>query len=159
MPGQDKQLRVNGQRHTVAVADDTPLLWVLREQLGLTGTHFGCGTGECGSCTVHVDGKAQRACVVPVAAVLDREITTIEGLAQGDRLHPVQQAWLDERVSQCGYCQSGQIMTLAALLAAAPNSGMDAAQAQMSTVLCRCGTHVRIRRAMRRLLEKPDDKT
>jgi isoquinoline 1-oxidoreductase alpha subunit len=142
-------LRVNGQEQTVDVNPDTPLLWVLRDALGLTGTKYGCGIGECGACTVHLDGEAVRSCTLPVGQVGGRAITTIEGLsADGD--HPLQQAWLAENVPQCGYCQPGQIMAAAALLAKTPNPSDDDIDAAMSRNLCRCGTYQRIRRAIHR---------
>ena len=142
-------LRVNGREQTVDVDPDTPLLWVLRDALGLTGTKYGCGIGECGACTVHLDGEAVRSCTLPVGQVGGRAITTIEGLsADGD--HPLQQAWLAENVPQCGYCQPGQIMAAAALLAKTPNPSDDDIDAAMSRNLCRCGTYQRIRRAIHR---------
>ncbi len=145
-------LRVNGQEATVDVSPDMPLLWVLRDTLGLTGTKFGCGIGACGACTVLLDGKATRSCTLRVSQVGDREITTIEGLSpNGD--HPLQQAWLDENVSQCGYCQPGQIMTAAALLADTPHPTDEEIDAAMSGNLCRCGTYQRIRRAIHRAAE------
>lgn len=141
-------LSVNGQEHRVDVATDMPLLWVLRDVLGLTGTKYGCGIGVCGSCTVHLDGEAQQSCVVPLSGVAGRQITTIEGLSTGGR-HPLQEAWIAGKVSQCGYCQPGQIMTAAALLAqnsSPTDSDIDIA---MSGSLCRCGTYQRIRQAIR----------
>ncbi|MFN8650610.1 MAG: (2Fe-2S)-binding protein [Gemmatimonadales bacterium] len=142
-------LSVNGKAQSVDVAPDTPLLWVLRDTLGLTGTKFGCGMAQCGACTVHLDGEAIRSCITPVAAVAGKKITTIEGLS-ADGSHPVQQAWVAESVPQCGYCQSGQIMSAAALLAknAHPSDGdIDAA---MQGNICRCGTYQRIRSAIHR---------
>jgi aerobic-type carbon monoxide dehydrogenase small subunit (CoxS/CutS family) len=139
---------VNGERRTLDVEPDAPLLWVLRDELGLTGTKFGCGIAQCGACTVHVDGVAQRTCVLPVSAVEGKSVTTIEGLAQGLR-HPVQQAWLAEDVPQCGYCQSGQIMAAAAFLAKHPEP-TDADIDAGITNLCRCGTYPRIRKAIHR---------
>ncbi|MGD8464464.1 MAG: (2Fe-2S)-binding protein [Anaerolineae bacterium] len=140
-------LNVNGQAHIVEVSPDTPLLWVLRDNLGLTGTKYGCGIGACGACTVHLDGNAVRSCTLSVDQVGDRPITTIEGLStDGD--HPLQQAWLAENVAQCGYCQPGQIMTAAALLAENPNLSDADIDAAMSGNLCRCGTYQRIRRAI-----------
>jgi aerobic-type carbon monoxide dehydrogenase small subunit (CoxS/CutS family) len=142
-------LTINGRPIEVDVAPDTPLLWVLRDTLGLTGTKFGCGRGLCGACTVHVAGAPVRSCQTPVSAVGDYAVTTIEGLS-ADRSHPVQRAWLEIDVPQCGYCQSGQIMSAAALLAnnAAPSDGdIDAA---MAGNICRCGTYSRIRTAIRR---------
>ena len=142
-------LTVNGMPRTAPAHPDTPLLWVLREGLGLTGTKYGCGVAQCGACTVHVDGEPVRSCVMPAGAATGRAVTTIEGLA-GDELHPVQAAWVAENVPQCGYCQSGQIMAAAALLAtvAAPtDADIDAA---MAGNICRCGTYQRIRRAIHR---------
>ena len=131
----------------------TPLLWVSRDHLRLTGTKFGCGIGQCGACTVHVDGVAQRACVTPVAAMADRSITTIEGLAPSDdELHPVQQAWLEQDVPQCGYCQAGQIMAAVDFLKRYPNPS-DAEIDANVTNICRCGTYVRVRKAIHRAAE------
>ena len=142
-------LIVNGESHQVDVSPTTPLLWVLRDTLGLTGTKFGCGQGLCGSCTVHLDGEAVRSCQTPVSAVSAKTITTIEGLSvDGD--HPLQQAWLAEKVPQCGYCQPGQIMTAAAMLANNPLPNDAQIDAAMSGVLCRCGTYQRIRKAIHR---------
>lgn len=146
-------LTVNAMEHTVDVQPDTPLLWVLRDNLGLTGTKYSCGKGLCGTCTVHLDGEASRSCIVPVSQVGDREIITIEGLsADGD--HPLQRAWIAENVSQCGYCQPGQIMTAAALLAANPQPTDEEIDAALSGNLCRCGTYQRIRRAVHRAAEE-----
>jgi isoquinoline 1-oxidoreductase alpha subunit len=142
-------LTVNGQERTVDVNPDTPLLWVLRDTLGLTGTKYSCGIGLCGTCTVHVDGEATRSCTVSVSQVVGRQITTIEGLSP-DGSHPVQQAWLAEKVPQCGYCQPGQIMAATALLAQNPNPTDADIDAAMSGNLCRCGTYQRIRRAIHR---------
>ncbi|HWP36711.1 MAG TPA: (2Fe-2S)-binding protein [Gemmatimonadales bacterium] len=143
-------LTVNGKTHQVNVAPDTPLLWVLRDTLGLTGTKYGCGTGQCLACTVHLDGAASFSCVVPVSAAQGKKITTIEGLANGNGLHPVQRAWIEEDVPQCGYCQSGQIMAATALLARNPNPTDSDIDAAMKGNLCRCGTYNRIRRAIHR---------
>ena len=141
-------LIVNGEKRDLDTDPATPLLWVLRDNLGLTGTKYGCGIALCGACTVHVDGAPVRACVTPLSAVAGKSITTIEGLSK-DNSHPVQRAWIAIDVPQCGYCQSGQIMTAAALLANKPNpSDADIDQA-MSGVLCRCGTYSRIRRAIK----------
>jgi isoquinoline 1-oxidoreductase alpha subunit len=140
-------LSINGKVHEVDVEPDTPLLWVLRDTIGLTGTKYGCGIAQCGACTVHLDGAATRSCQVPAGTVGDRSITTIEALAQNDKLHPVQQAWLDLDVPQCGYCQSGMIMAVAALLKENPrptDADIDAA----ITNICRCGTYQRIRAAI-----------
>jgi aerobic-type carbon monoxide dehydrogenase small subunit (CoxS/CutS family) len=129
----------------------TPLLWVLRDSLGLTGTKYGCGIAQCGACTVHVDGRATRSCVLPLSAVLNNDITTIEGLA-ADSQHPVQRAWIEHDVPQCGYCQSGQIMAAAALLAAKPNPSDSDIDREMTNI-CRCGTYQRIRMAIHRAAE------
>ena len=144
-------LRVNGRDHRVDVDDDTPLLWVLRDNLGLTGSKFGCGIAACGACTVHVDGVATRSCVTPAASLSGAEITTIEGLS-ADRSHKLQRAWIAEDVPQCGYCQSGMIMAAAALLAATPDPG-DAEIDEAITNICRCGTYNRVRRAIKRAAE------
>jgi isoquinoline 1-oxidoreductase alpha subunit len=139
---------VNGTSREIDVEGDTPLLWVLREELGLTGTKFACGIAECGACTVHVNGEAMRSCVLPVSTVAGRQITTIEGLSP-DSKHPVQQAWLTEQVPQCGYCQSGQIMATVAFLKTTPNP-TDADIDAGLTNICRCGTDERLRRAVHR---------
>jgi isoquinoline 1-oxidoreductase subunit alpha len=139
---------VNGTRHQIDVEPETPLLWVLREELGLTGTKFGCGIAQCGACTVHVDGQAIRSCSVTVRTVENKQITTIEGLSR-DSSHPVQQAWLAEQVPQCGYCQSGQIMATVAFLKTNPNP-TDADIDAGLTNICRCGTYERLRRAVHR---------
>lgn len=138
---------VNGQSTTVDVPADTPLLWVLRDVLDLKGTKYGCGIAQCGACTVHVDGHPVRSCSLPVASVAGREITTIEGLSP-DASHPVQQAWIEHTVPQCGYCQSGQIMAAAALLASSPDPSDAEIDAAMAGHLCRCGTYPRIRKAI-----------
>lgn len=141
--------QVNGQSRTVDVSPDTPLLWVLRDSLQLTGTKYGCGISQCGACTVHVDGDPTRSCVTPVSAIAGKSITTIEGLSP-DRNHPIQQAWIAEQVPQCGYCQSGQIMTAVALLAHTPKpTDADIDQA-MSGNICRCGMYQRMRKAIHR---------
>jgi isoquinoline 1-oxidoreductase alpha subunit len=139
---------LNGTTVKTDVDPEMPLLWYLRDHAHLTGTKFGCGVGACGACTVHVDGAAARSCQLPVRAVAGRRITTIEGISQGDRLHPVQAAWIEEDVPQCGYCQVGQIMATIALLERTPNP-TDAEIAGL-TNLCRCGTYPRIRKAIRR---------
>jgi isoquinoline 1-oxidoreductase alpha subunit len=141
------QLTVNGKTQQVDVEPDTPLLWVLREQLGLTGTKYGCGIAQCGACTVHMDGAAVRSCVIPVGAAAGKRITTIEGLAAGGKLHRVQQAWLDHEVPQCGYCQTGMIMAVAALLAEKPRP-TDADIDAGITNICRCGTFQQVREAI-----------
>jgi aerobic-type carbon monoxide dehydrogenase small subunit (CoxS/CutS family) len=144
-------LRVNGRMHQVDAEPDTPLLWVLRDNIGLTGTKYGCGIMQCGACTVHVDGRAVRSCLLPVSSVLNSEITTIEGLS-ADGQHPVQRAWIEHDVPQCGYCQSGQIMAVAALLAGNPNPS-DSDVNREVTNICRCGTYQRIRTAIHRAAE------
>ena len=141
------RLTVNGRAYDVDVDSDTPLLWVLRDALGLVGTKYGCGIAQCGACTVQLDGAPIRSCSLPVSAVADRQITTIEGLAQNGALHPVQRAWLDLDVPQCGYCQSGMIMAVAALLRDKP-SPSDAEIDAAITNICRCGTYQRIRMAI-----------
>jgi isoquinoline 1-oxidoreductase subunit alpha len=140
-------LKVNGTSHDLDVEPGMPLLWVLRENLGLTGTKFGCGIAQCGACTVHLDGRPVRACSTPVASAAGREITTIEGLSP-DGGHPVQQAWVEHTVPQCGYCQPGQVMEAAALLARSPNPTDRDIDAAMAGHLCRCGTYPRIRAAI-----------
>jgi isoquinoline 1-oxidoreductase subunit alpha len=141
------KLKVNGEVMQVEAAPEMPLLWVLRDLLGLTGTKYGCGKGLCGACTVHVDGQAARACLTPVGTVDGRLVTTIEGLSP-DRSHPVQAAWIAEQVPQCGYCQSGQIMQAAALLATTPRPTDAQVDDAMRGNLCRCATYQRIRRAI-----------
>ena len=143
------RLHVNGTVHELDVEPDAPLLWVLRDELNLTGTKFGCGVAACGACTVHVNGKAMRSCSVPVGSVANAEITTIEGLG-ATGLHPVQQAWIDHQVPQCGYCQSGMIMAVSAFLAVHP-APTDRQLAAAVTNICRCGTFPRIRAAVRAL--------
>jgi len=142
-------LNVNGKERSVDVGPETPLLWVLRDTLELTGTKFGCGAGLCGACTVHLDGVAARSCSTPVSAAVGKRITTIEGLSQ-DRSHALQKAWIEEDVPQCGYCQSGQIMAAAALLAKNAKPSDADIDSAMSGNLCRCGTYQRIRRAIHR---------
>jgi isoquinoline 1-oxidoreductase alpha subunit len=143
------RLDVNRRRAEVDVAPETPLLWVLRDHLGLTGTKFGCGIAQCGACTVHVDGVPQRSCQIPVSQVEGREVLTIEGLDR-DRSHALQRAWIAEEVPQCGYCQSGQIMSAAALLEENPDPSDDEIDRFMAGNICRCGTYNRIRSAIRR---------
>ena len=140
-------LNVNGLAYEVDTEPETPLLWVLRENIGLTGTKFGCGIAQCGVCTVHLDGTPVRACTTTAGQAVGREITTIEGLSQ-DNSHPVQQAWIKHSVPQCGYCQSGQIMSAAALLSRTPNPTDNEIDAAMAGNLCRCGTYLRIRKAI-----------
>ena len=141
------RLTVNGKPHDVDVDPNTPLLWVLREQLGLTGTKYGCGIAQCGACTVHINGAAMRSCMVPVSTAVGAKITTIEGLATGKTLHRVQQAWIAHEVPQCGYCQSGMIMAAAALLASKPKP-TDADINAAITNICRCGTFQQVREAI-----------
>jgi len=138
---------VNGTAHALDVEPDMPLLWALREQLGLTGTKFGCGIAACGACTVHLDGRAVRSCVLPVSAAEGKSVTTIEGLAPGDALHAVQHAWITHQVPQCGYCQSGMIMAVAGLLAQSPAPTDDEIDARITNI-CRCGTFARVRAAI-----------
>jgi isoquinoline 1-oxidoreductase subunit alpha len=142
-------LVVNGARRRVDLPGDTPLLWVLRDSLGLTGAKYGCGAGHCGACTVHLDSVAVRSCTIPVAGAAGKRITTIEGLSR-DGSHPVQRAWMAEDVAQCGYCQAGQIMAAAALLRSNPRPTDEQIDAAMSGNLCRCGTYQRIRAAVHR---------
>lgn len=147
------KLKVNGKSSDVDVPADVPLLWVLREELELTGTKYGCGAALCGACTVLVDGNARRSCVTACGDAVGHDITTVEGLATGGVLHAVQQAWIEENVPQCGYCQSGQIISAVALLARRPQPTDDDIDAVMSANLCRCGTYPRIRRAIVRAAE------
>jgi len=141
------KLTVNGKSRTVDAEPDTPLLWVIREQIGLTGTKYGCGVSQCGACTVHLDGAAVRSCAIPASAAVGKKITTIEGLASGSVLHKVQQAWLDHDVPQCGYCQAGMIMAVAALLKDKPKP-TDADIDATITNICRCGTFQQVREAI-----------
>ena len=141
-------LKINGAPHEVDVDSDTPLLWVLRDVLGMTGTKFGCGQALCGACTVHLDGAPIRSCATPISAVATKRVTTIEGLS-ADSSHPLQKAWIAEQVPQCGYCQSGQIMSAAALLKDTPKPTDDDIDAAMSGNVCRCGTYQRIRAAIK----------
>ena len=143
------ELIVNGRSVSLEVEPDTPLLWILRDHLGLTGTKYGCGIAQCGACTVHLDGDAVRSCVTPLSRASGRRVTTIEGLSP-NRSHPVQRAWLEEQVPQCGYCQSGQIMSAAILLARVPTPTDSDINAAMAGNLCRCGTYARIRSAIHR---------
>jgi len=143
------QITVNGTSREVEAAADTPLLWVLRDELGLLGTKYGCGIAQCGACTVHIDGMAARACQVPIDTLEGADIVTIEGLAEAGALHPVQEAWIETQVAQCGYCQSGQIMQAASLLAGDPEPSDETIDAVMSGNLCRCGTYTRISAAIR----------
>ncbi|MFZ6654846.1 (2Fe-2S)-binding protein [Undibacterium sp. TJN19] len=145
-------LKINGQMRTCVADGDTPMLWILREDLGLTGTKFGCGAGQCGACTVHLDGQALRSCVMPVESLRGRSITTIEGLSP-DRSHVLQQAWIEHQVPQCGYCQSGMLMAAAALLETTPHPSDQQIDAAM-TNLCRCGTYPRVRAAIQTAASK-----
>jgi isoquinoline 1-oxidoreductase alpha subunit len=146
-------LRVNGQNKVIDVEPQMPLLWAIRDFIGLTGTKFGCGIGQCGACVVHLDGSPVRSCVIPSSAVDGKEITTIEGLSKNND-HPVQLAWISAQVPQCGYCQSGQIMSAAALLKKNPNPSDDDIDTAMSSVLCRCGTYPRIKKAIKQASQK-----
>jgi len=147
-----RQIRfhLNGRAAQIDASPDMPLLWILRDFLQLTGTKYGCGIGLCGACTVHLDGDPVRSCQVRISEAAGRRITTIEGIATGDRLHPLQEAWIAEQVPECGYCQSGQIMSAAALLVKHPQPTDDQITEAMNGNLCRCGTYSRIRRAIRR---------
>ncbi len=142
-------LNINGTDQTVDIDENTPLLWALRSDLGMTGTKFGCGLSQCGACTVHLDGVAARSCVTPISAAAGKQITTIEGLAQGGTLSNLQQAWIEVQAPQCGYCQSGQLMAASALLAANPNPSDDEIVEAMQGNLCRCGTYNRIFQAIK----------
>jgi len=142
-------LLINGKKHDIEAEDSMPLLWAIRDVLGYTGTKFGCGIGLCGACSIHLDGKLTRACVTPVSAAKDKAITTIEGLTPEHGLHPVQQAWVEKDVSQCGYCQSGQIMAAAALLKENPNPSDEEIRSKMVNY-CRCGTYLQIFAAVKR---------
>ena len=141
------RLTVNGQLHTVEADPDTPLLWVLRDHIGLTGTKYGCGIAQCGACTVHMDGMAVRSCSVPISLADGKQITTIEGLAQNGTLHKVQKAWVDHDVPQCGYCQSGMIMAVAALLKDKPKPSDEDINREITNI-CRCGTYQQVREAI-----------
>ena len=147
-------LTVNGKNKTVQVSPDTPLLWVLRDTLGLTGTKYGCGIGECGSCTVHIDGEPTRSCTTPVLSCEGKSVVTIEGLEHDGHLHPVQEAWIEEDVPQCGYCQSGMIMSVVALLKQKKNPTDSDIDDALSANLCRCGTYKRVRKAIHRAAGK-----
>jgi isoquinoline 1-oxidoreductase alpha subunit len=150
-------LSINGKAHAVEVEPETPLLWVLRDNLGFTGTKFGCGIAQCGACMVHVDGQPAKSCTVPASAAVGKRITTIEGLGQNGKLHPVQAAWIEMGVPQCGYCQSGQIMAAAALLARRPNPSDAEIDAAMAGNLCRCGTYLRIKQGIRKAARSMQD--
>jgi aerobic-type carbon monoxide dehydrogenase small subunit (CoxS/CutS family) len=143
------QLNINGENREVEAVPETPLLWVLRDNLELTGTKFGCGMAQCGACTVHLDGEPARSCSTPISTVGTKKVTTIEGVS-GEGLHPVQQAWMDENVPQCGYCQTGQIMSAIALLEKNPNPSDGDIEEAMKGNICRCGTYERIRKAIKR---------
>ncbi len=145
------ELDINGNTVSIDVDPDTPLLWAVRDNLGLTGTKFGCGIAACGACTMHIDGQAVRTCVLPVSAVVGKKISTIENLSD-DNSHPVQQAWIEEEVPQCGYCQSGMIMAATALLNSNPNPSDDEIDAAMTNI-CRCGTYSRVRKGIHRAVQ------
>lgn len=144
------KLNVNGEEREVEAVPNTPLLWVLRDNLSLTGTKYGCGMAQCGACTVHLDGAAFRSCSTPVSSVGEKKVTTIEGVSSEEKIHPVQQAWMDENVPQCGYCQTGQIMSAIALLERNPSPTDTDIETAMSGNICRCGTYERIRKAIKR---------
>ena len=141
---------VNGKNYKVDVSDDVPLLWVIRDYLKLTGTKFGCGIGECGACTVHINGKAERSCAIPVGKAQGKKITTIEGLPEN---HPVKRAWIEEQVVQCGYCQPGIMMQVASLLSESRNPNPEKIIGAMDDVICRCGTHPRIKKGIRKAVQ------
>lgn len=143
------KLKINGQKYEADADPKMPLLWFLRDHIDLTGTKYGCGIGQCGACSVLLDGKAVRACLIPVGSIGKQKITTIEGLAKKDKLHPVQQAWIDEDVPQCGYCQAGQVMTAVSLLKENPNPSDEEIKEKMDNNLCRCGTYQRVRKAIK----------
>lgn len=143
------EFRLNGETVTLNIDEDTPLLWAIRDEVGLTGTKFGCGKGLCGACTVHLNGQAIRSCITPVSVIAGQSITTIEGLAEGDTLHPVQTSWIENNVPQCGYCQSGQLMSASALLASNSQPSDEDIDMAMSGNICRCGTYPRIRKAIK----------
>lgn len=145
------KLTINGKPHELDVDASTPLLWVVREQLGLTGTKFGCGMAQCGACTMHLNGTAIRSCVTPLAAAEGQEITTIEGISSDGALHPVQEAWIEEQVPQCGYCQSGQVMSAVALLNENPRPSEEEIETAMSGNICRCGMYSRIKRGIQKV--------
>jgi aerobic-type carbon monoxide dehydrogenase small subunit (CoxS/CutS family) len=151
------EFTVNGTPEAVETLDDTPLLWVLRDRLGLAGTKYGCGVGACGACTVHVEGRATYSCLVPISAVSGKSVTTIEGLSSHGQ-HPLQRAWIEEQVPQCGYCQSGQIMMAADLLARNPDPSRNEIVAHMAGNICRCGTYLAIQRAIRRAADDTSKK-
>ena len=151
-------ITVNGQARTVDVEPDTPLLWVIRDTVGLTGTKFGCGISACGACTVHVNGRAVRSCTFPVSAVDGASVTTIEGLAEDGTLHKLQEAWIAHQVPQCGYCQSGMLMAVSALLEQRPNPSDDQIDATITNI-CRCGTFARVRRAIHAVAERTSGKS
>ena len=148
------ELMINGETRTVADDPSGMLLWTLRDELGMTGTRYGCGVGICGSCTVHIDGVAARSCITPLSALEGKEIRTIEGLAEGETLHPLQQAFIDEQVPQCGWCMSGQIMTAAAFLDANPTPDDEQIGEALGANYCRCGCYVRIQRAVRQAADE-----
>ena len=144
------QLIINGENREVEAVPNTPLLWVLRDNLNLTGTKYGCGVAQCGACTVHLDGTAVRSCSTPVSIIGNKKVTTIEGISSEEKVHPVQQAWIDENVPQCGYCQTGQIMSAIALLDKNPTPTDSEIEEAMKGNICRCGTYERIRKAIKR---------
>ena len=147
------KLNINGEEREVEVPNEMPLIWVLRDELGLSGTKYGCGIAQCGACTVHLNGMAVRSCQIPVGDIGTSSVTTIEGIGTPDEPHPVQQAWIDDQVAQCGYCQSGQIMQAASMLKMNPNPSDEDIDKAMSGNLCRCGSYPRIREAIRRAVK------
>jgi isoquinoline 1-oxidoreductase subunit alpha len=149
------QLNLNGENRDVDAAPNTPLLWVLRDNLSLTGTKYGCGMAQCGACTVHLDGAPVRSCSTPISTIGSKTVTTIEGVSSEETVHPVQQAWMDENVPQCGYCQTGQIMSAIALLEKNPTPSDSEIETAMSGNICRCGTYERIRKAIKRASNAP----
>ena len=146
-------LNINGKIRSIQCDEDTPLLWVIRDHLNLTGTKYSCGIGLCGNCVVHIDGVAERSCTIPVGSVKSKSVLTIEGLAQ-NKDNPIFKTWIEMEVSQCGYCQPGQIMTLAALLNQNPNQSLEEVEVTMSGVLCRCGTYPRIKKAIKKIISE-----
>ena len=148
-------LNINKKDYNVDVDPETPLLWVLRDTINLTGTKYGCGIAQCGACMVHVDGTPVQSCTLPISSIGDRKVTTIEGVSSGESLHPVQQAWMDENVPQCGFCQTGQIMSAIALIEKNPAPSDNDIEAAMSGNICRCGTYERIRKAIKKASNLP----
>jgi isoquinoline 1-oxidoreductase alpha subunit len=153
------KLTINNQQYDLDVDPNMPILYVLRDLVGLTGTKFGCGVGQCGACTMHLDGTPIRSCLTPVSVAKDKNLTTLEGLAQGDELHPIQQAWLDHKVAQCGYCQGGQMMSAVALLKRNDNPTEEEIEQSMQGNICRCGTYPRIKAAIKQAAQTIREET